>query len=224
MRTRADVADFFIPINPSLADAVSVLADAISGPDSALKESVLNAIAAVRERMRDQKRPLLTTEQAQLYNRIGRRADLEVLPDSGEATFLNTMVSVLNLRAEAGLRSVNVATWRDDLLNGLSRVPERLNNLSDDYLGEVVLETELRAAADPSFARELTSSARRIDATRPGLQAAVGQFEALLDNDDDDCSCIVHACNGYECRNFCIASWFICILIVIGIILVIVLA
>jgi hypothetical protein len=64
METRVAVADYFLALDPSVADIGDVLHDAVTGADPAIKDAVRKAFQAVHARLVDDKRPIMTNQQA----------------------------------------------------------------------------------------------------------------------------------------------------------------
>lgn len=222
MSVRTDVLGILLPIQPR--SSVIMLAEALIDAASAKETSdaALEALRAVEERLSDLKRPLLNQAQMTIYERA--RGDRATFQDYKLPDFIETLVVVLYLRSKSAIQSAGYRPVFD--ADSFRKVKPRLDDLSDDFFGEVIVESGLRAYRDPVFAQTLGAASTEIRTLIPqldALRAGAGKI-FLKKGDQDECSCIVSACNNLgDCRDFCIETWWACALIFLGIIIILIL-
>jgi hypothetical protein len=225
MAIRKDVFDFLSPIDPRLSFLAvgEMLIQASS--DKELRKAISEAAASVFGWISNEKKPPIRSETLAKYNRIRRRDRPGYLPSVPEA--LQPLLTVLYLRAKAALRNTGsgMRSFTEALRVNLPKVKTSLAKLDEDFLGALLLETEVRALHDHAFARLLDDGAQELAAAVPPLQSVADQLVTLkpAKRPDEECECIVSACNALgDCQLFCIGSWWICFLIFIAIIIIIV--
>src|SRR4051812_39926103 len=111
MRGRTDVLDFLVPIDgaSSFVSVAEALLEAATDPeDTATGRAVRRAMQAVESRLKDSSRPLMTTEQAQVYDRIKRVGSRRIeprAPTHGRTPdFVEPLVLAVYARAPAALQ------------------------------------------------------------------------------------------------------------------------
>lgn len=246
MGARQDVFDFLRPIDARLSFlATGEMLLAASARDEVGKQ-LAEAADAVFRWLRSGKTPAIRAETLARCNRIRRRDRSGHLP--GASAELEPLVAVLYLRAKSALENARgLRAFGDALTVDLPKVNAYLSTVEEDFLGELLLETEVRALHDPTFASALDGAVQEIAAAAPRLQDVASQLGPLFGHPArgrpggaggpeegtdhpvpmmrmEDCDCTVTVCNGSgRCYDLCIGRWWICALIILAIIVIVVL-
>jgi hypothetical protein len=198
----------------------------LSAGDSKLSTPLKQSVTMVQNHLKDASKPVITTEQAQFFERLTPPSFRLLRID--QPAFIETLLVGLYNRATELLQASGSRAILHDLSKLPARVKTGLQRMEPGVLGEFLVETAIGAARSPEVNQRLTASADAIRRRVPGLSGLEKQGKTLLrkkPDDPDECDCIVTGCNGYgDCKNFCIDSWWECILILIGIIIIIILA
>lgn len=221
MTVRDDVFDFLLPIDPqrSMVYVAEALAKASSTKETA--QLVADTYQVVRNLLNNPDKPIFNAKHSLVYGRIRTRKN--ALVDYSVPDFVETLLLTTYLRAKVSIEGMGSKSFLRNLDENLKKVKPALEAMDAEFFGELLVETELRARDDPAFSKSLILTAREIISHIPELEALRPGF-AFLDDDEEECGCIVHACNFLgECGEFCIISWMICILIIFGIIVSIIL-
>jgi hypothetical protein len=225
---RSDVFDFLLPIDPAGAffSVGEALIEAAGSPD--ISKQVAQAVDAIHAHLSDVKKPLLSTPQRKIYNKVRKHRLTHLASGAKAPDFAETLVVMLHLRAQAAVVASGTKGFLDNLKDNLAKVKPGLSKMKQDFFGDLLIEVERRADRSPGFATLLESTAKDLKG-RGGefndLKEGWTNFLARKKDPDDECECIVSGCNDVgDCQNFCIASWWECFLILIGIILIIILA
>jgi hypothetical protein len=197
----------------------------LSAADSKLSAPLKKSVAMVQDRLKDAKTPVITIEQARFFERLAPPSFGILRID--RPAFIETLLVGVHSRATELLRTSGSRAILDDLTELPARVKAGLERMEPGVVGEFLIETAIGAARSSEVNQRLVASAEAIRSRIPGLSGLEKQGKALLrpKGGPDECECIVSGCNGYgDCQNFCIDSWWECILILIGIIIIIILA
>ena len=123
--------------------------------------------------------PVIDRQSLEFYQRIRRPGIHPDFLGSPEKTLL---AAVTHLRAAEGVRLA--VTRSPAVLNetkkGLHTAYQLLQDLEPQFIGELLVETELRASRDPVFAGKLEGAMADIQWLTPQLTPLAKQVEALL--------------------------------------------
>jgi hypothetical protein len=112
--------------------------------------------------------PMVKGEPLALYDRLRGIGTHLNLPDVHEP--VRPLLAVLYLRAKAALEHVEPDTFPDLLQRNLKKLQSSHQMLlNQEFLGELLVETEIRAGRDRSFAQRLTEAADELTAASPDL-------------------------------------------------------
>jgi hypothetical protein len=223
MNTRADVFDFLIAVD-ARSSVLSLADNLLTTDDNAISAAIQDAFAAVEERLTDRERPVVDATHMMLYERIQTRP--KHLKGFGVPNFIESLLSVLYLRLKADLRAHGSKSFLRNPPEALRKVRPGIAALGPDFFGELLVEAELRASRDAEFAATLTTAAKELSVLAPRLDALQERARILFKKkkDDEECSCIVRACNALgDCQDFCIGGFWVCVLIFLAIITILVL-
>lgn len=218
-----EVFDLLAPIDraSTFLSAVEAFMKAASDPQTG--PDVRQAYKDAKARLRDPANPVISIKQATEYNYIkrGDRADVKI---EEYPQFVDHLVTAIYAKSVSTLERNGLHAFVDDVPAALRTLKIRSASLRGDLFGDVIVESERRAAKDAAYSAKLAQFRTELDGlatNNPGLQS---QWEvALDDNSDSDCSCIAEGCNSQgHCRQFCLGFWD-CLLLFFGIILLIVL-
>lgn len=205
----------FLTVGETLVEASS---------DKELNKAINEASTSVFGWISNKEKPTISAETLAKYNRIRRRERLGYLQEVPDE--LEPLLTVLYLRAKASLQNTGggMRSFSEVLKSNLPKVKTSLEKLDKDFLGALLLETEVRALHDRSFARLIDDATQELATAVPRLKAIADQLIALKPkNDQEECDCTVWACNDLgDCKLFYIGSWWICLLIALAIIIVII--
>jgi hypothetical protein len=197
---------------------------ALSSADSKMRDPLRKAFTLVQDHLQRKDRPLLSVEQAKIFERVAPNSFGLLRLD--QPAFIETLLVAAHSRATELLRAHGARAALHDLNNLPARVEAALKSMAPEVLGEFITETAMSAARSREVSERLASSAEAIRRSVPhlsGLEAQAGTIYRKKQG-GGECECIVSGCNGYgNCQNFCIDSWWVCFLIFIGIILIIIL-
>lgn len=187
-------------------------------------DTVRNAYWSVKRGLRDPARPMLTVEQAKAYDAI-KRAGKKPATLTRSPEFIQPLVRSLYLRAGQELAEGDIERLKKALSNPKLNLTRKLTNLPKGFFGDVIVDAERRRTSDPKYAKLLEAAGRDIKALQEDHSGIRSEWQAAVDNNDtDDCACIAEGCNAQgHCQDFCLSFWD-CLLIIIGIIVVIIVA
>ncbi len=159
-------------------------------------------------------RSLITEEQFQCFERLKCRKSIPNIPTAPE--WLRPVIAASYLKAKSSLASQKTDRLISDLKPALSKVLELVDNLEQDFIGELLLETTLAARDDAEFAKalnigaaEFRSLVSELYGENPPDDKSV-QFAAAPQSSSRG-SC--RACRGGRCEP--ISCWVIVIIIII---------
>ncbi len=214
MATSDEVFNFFHSINPgpAIIKAGDIIAEAASKDPQIAK-----TLTDIHKKIT---RQFLRGESLKLYERIhGISGFSKIL---GVPEEFGLLLAVLYLKAKFGLERMDAAKLSGKLKAALKKGLPETKILDPDFLGELMVETAIRAARDNSFAQSLKTAANEIKAAVPSFQRQKGRVSQMV---DIDCEICKHDENGapYDCIT--IPDWvcwgtIIIIIIVIVIIIV----
>ena len=222
MNSRSGVIDFFLAIDSqdSILSATNALIELASTEEGS--QVIPEAFGAIQAFLRDKERPIITQKQVIVYERL-RRSSMH-LEDYGVPDFVESLLTVLYLRAKVALQTVGSRPLLRNYVENFKGVNLALDALPDDFLGELIVEAEIRANRDPSFAKMLNITAKEIITLGEQLEALKEQGVAFL-KPIGNCECVGVGCNNKgDCQEFCIESWWTCLLLFLALIIVVVFA
>jgi hypothetical protein len=224
MPTRFDVSRMLGSLD---SDPVGRIAEAmvVASADPKVRDPLAKALTMVQDHLTRRDAPVLTVEQAKVFERLTPPSFGLVRLD--RPAFIETLLVAVHSRATELLRSRGAHAVLNDLDGLPGRVEEGLKSMESGVLGEFLIEAAISARRSPEVSRRLAVSAEAIRLCVPVLSGLEAPAKALYrkKQDGSECECIVSGCNNYgDCQNFCIDSWWECFLIFLGIILILILA
>jgi hypothetical protein len=196
------VHDLLESLDPgmSITRIGQIVADSIS-----TNPAIATMVKEIHSRIPD---PLIQGDALQLFQRLRGIGPRLVLPDAGEVE--TVLVPVLYASAQANLEPGDVALFQEaNLKKNLKKASRKAAKvLNSQFLGELLVETQIQSAKNPAIARKLTEAASAIRAATP-------EFESQLQRAD---VALARKCTlgGKPCGVVC---WIIVIIIIIIVIL-----
>jgi hypothetical protein len=189
---------------------------------SAEARSLKSAYDYVRDRLRDEESPVITVDQADVFERVYVPRGITGSP---RAPVVESLVVTLYASATAALRSRPTALSQATFADAHDRVEKWFRSLTVGTLGDYLTQVEAGALRDPGIAQQLDTAAASVRRLLGRSEELHDRFEALLRprQPGDDCACILRACNSSgDCRYFCEESWLTCVLIFLGFLILII--
>ena len=210
--------DFLTSIDvPRTLHSISAALLESSSKNPLVKETVRGVLKWMHESS-------FTGEQLKKYKQLGKKTSVLNLPDTPD--FVKPMVTVIYMRTKTEILRYKGDKIEDFIIGNLAKVQPALDKFPKDLLGDISVKTELQVEQNPSFLRTLEAAANEIGKIGPDFNDhAIKWNEMHLDDptDPEDCDCVVCGHNSLgDVRCFCIESWFECILILLGFIILII--
>ncbi|HLG22120.1 MAG TPA: hypothetical protein VI382_04835 [Candidatus Manganitrophaceae bacterium] len=177
------VYEFLDPISPpDLRDLIVRAGDILA--KAAIKSPVIaKAMRGIHAQIPG---PMVKGKQLALYERMrGIGANL-YMPDVHEPVKL--LLAVLYLKAKMAMQRSKGEISPNDLAKKLGKAHGRPEILNQEFLGELLVETSIRAARDPAFARQLEDAVAEIRTAIPVFEQ---QMQSTGNAVTDEGVCII---------------------------------
>ena len=190
MPTRIDVCRMLGSLD---SDPVGRFAEAIvlSSVDTKLRSPLQKAFTMVQDYLHDKDAPVLTVDQAKVFERLAPPSF--GLRPIDQPAFTETLLVAVYSRATELLRGPGAYTALDDLDGLPTRVEAGLKSMEPGVLGEFVIETAIGVTRSSEVSQRLTVTAEAIQRRLPGLSGLEAKAKAIFrqKQGDDDCECVV---------------------------------